>query len=404
MAKILLIDDNIDMQKMLAVVLRKQGHEVLTAERGQQGIDLANTQNFGAIVLDVMMPDMNGYEVARRLRAEARTKDVPIIILTARAQSVDQQAAFDAGADAYLPKPVDIAELNTRIQELTTSGRPRPTPPPQPATPAAPPPVAASTPVAAPPPPQPIAAPVSASTAVPIPQVSGRLVSVVCWRGGVGATTLAVNLAGAMAREGRRVCLIDLSPSSGHAALMLRLRAKPNWTDLPADVNAGNLGFTLVKHDSGLQVLAAPTQPQFEGLSAEVFSAIIPLMFGFFTDIVIDCAPTLDAATRAALLASTRVILALAPEVTAVQTMTGTLAVMAGLQVSPDAVRLVLNHPTPNPTLLPARIENALKRPLDATLPYDPAMSAALLQGTPLFMANPRSPYMTALSALISKL
>lgn len=403
MAKILLIDDNIDMQKMLAVVLRKQGHEVLTAERGQQGIDLANAQNFGAIVLDVMMPDMNGYEVARRLRAEARTKDIPIIILTARAQAVDQQAALDAGADAYLPKPVDIAELNTRIQELTTSGRPRPAAPAQPATPVAPPPAAASTPVT-PPPPMAVPVATAAPVAVSIPQVSGRLISVVCWRGGVGATTLAVNLAGAMAREGRRVCLIDLSPSSGHAALMLRLRAKPNWTDLPIDINAGNLGFTLVKHDSGLQVLAAPTQPQPEGLNAEVFSAIIPLMFGFFTDIVIDCAPMLDAATRAAIMASTRVLLALAPEVTAVQTMTGTLAVMAGLQVSPDAIRLVLNHPTPNPTLLPARIENALKRPLDATLPYDAAMSAALLQGTPLFMANPRSPYMTALSAFINKL
>lgn len=399
MAKILLIDDNIDMQKMLAVVLRKQGHEVMTAERGQQGIDLANVQNFGAIVLDVMMPDMNGYEVARRLRGDARTKDVPIIILTARAQAVDQQAALDAGADAYLPKPVDIAELNTRIQELTIGGRPRPTSAAQPAAPAAPPPVAAPAPTT--PPPQPMAAP---AAPVSISPVSGRLISVVCWRGGVGATTLAVNLAGIMAREGRRVCLIDLSPSSGHAALMLRLRAKPNWTDLPIDVNAGNLGFTLVKHDSGLQVLAAPTQPQTEGFNADVFSAIIPLMFGFFTDIVIDCAPVLDPATRAAIQASTRIVLALAPEVTAVQTMTGTLAAMATMQVSPDAIRLVLNHPIPNPTLLPARIENALKRPLDATLPYDPAMSAALLQGTPLFMANPRSPYMTALSAFISKL
>src|SRR3972149_11844921 len=126
MANILLIDDNIDMQKMLTVVLKRQGHEVASAACGLDGIDLALNHPFNIIVLDVMMPDMNGYEVARRLRSDPRTKDLPIIILTARAQSVDQQAAMEAGADAYFAKPVDIAELNNRIQELTTMGRPKP--------------------------------------------------------------------------------------------------------------------------------------------------------------------------------------------------------------------------------------------------------------------------------------
>jgi MinD-like ATPase involved in chromosome partitioning or flagellar assembly len=97
-------------------------------------------------------------------------------------------------------------------------------------------------------------------------------------------------------------------------------------------------------------------------------------------------------------------VLPLAPEVTSVQTMTGTLAVMASLKVSPDAIRLALNHATPTPTLLPSRIENALKRPLDVTLAYDPAMSASLLQGTPLFMSNPKSAYITALAPFVAKL
>jgi CheY-like chemotaxis protein len=395
MAKILLIDDNIDMQKMLVIVLKKQGHEILTAERGQQGIDLAMAQPFGIIVLDVMMPDMNGYEVARRLRSEPATKDIPIIILTARAQAVDHQAAMDAGADAYLPKPVDIAELNSRINELTTAGRPKlAASPSQPATVAA-----ASTSTQT-------AAPVASSAAAPAaaPQVNGRLISVASWRGGIGATTLAVNIAGILAREGRRVCLIDLSSASGHAALMLRLRAKPNWADLPADVSASTLSFSLLKHDSGLQLLAAPSQPQHEGMNPDMFNALLPMMFTFFTDIVVDCSPVPDAATRAALLAATRIVMPLAPEVTAVQTITGTLAVMAGLKVSPDAIRIVLNHPTATPTLLPARIENALKRPLDLTLPYDPSMSASLMQGAPLFMSNPKSPYITALAPFVAKL
>ncbi len=394
MAKILLIDDNIDMQKMLTVVLKRQGHEIASAERGLDGIDLALNHPFNIIVLDVMMPDMNGYEVARRLRADPRTKDLPIIILTARAQSVDQQAAMEAGADAYLAKPVDIAELNNRIQELTTMGRPKlataPTSAPRPGTG----PLIAAAPVPGP-------APAPPAPALP---ASSRIFSVLCWRGGVGATTLAVNLAGAFAREGRRVCLIDLSPSSGHAALMLRLRAKPNWTDLPLDLNPQSLGFSLLKHDSGLQMLASPTQPHADGFSAEMFNAVVQLMFNFFTEIVVDCSPVLDAATHAALSASTRIILPLAPDVTAVQTLTGTLGTLAALQVPPDLLRIVLNQPSPNPTLLPARIEKALGRPLDAAIPYDPAQAAALLQGTPLVFSQPNSPYIAALVSLLHKL
>ncbi len=416
MARILLIDDNVDMQKMLTVVLKKQGHEIATADRGQQGIDLAQSQTFDVVVLDVMRPDMNGYEVARHLRANPATQNLPVIILTARAQSIDQQAALDAGADAYLSKPVDIAELNTKVQELTTYGRPKPAqppPPPPPAlapTPPAPPPTIPATPVLPQAQPQPAmyAAPAPQPVA-PAPAAGGprpniRLLSVVCLRGGVGATSLAVNLAGLLAREGRRVCLIDLSPSSGHAALMLRLRAKPSWADLPEEINAQNLGFALVKHDSGLQLLASPAQPQSEGFNAEKFNATVFSMINFFTDIVVDCAPMLDAATRAAIAVSDRVLLPLAPEVTAVQTMTGTLGAMASLQVPLDEIRLILNHPTATPTLLPARIENALKRPLDAVLPFDAGMAAALLQGAPLFLSQPRSPYMTALSSLLQKL
>src|SRR5574341_563253 len=129
MAKVLLIDDNVDMQKMLSVVLKKQGHEVVNADRGQQGIELATSQPFNVVVLDVMMPDMNGYDVCRILRADPRTRDTPIIILTARAQPVDHQAALDAGADAYLAKPVDITDLHNKIQEFSNTGRPRPVQP-----------------------------------------------------------------------------------------------------------------------------------------------------------------------------------------------------------------------------------------------------------------------------------
>jgi CheY-like chemotaxis protein len=230
MARLLLIDDDEGLRTMMQILLKRGGHDITLAENGQAGLDLAEKQPFDVIMLDVMMPDMNGYEVARHLRTSPRTQNTPLIILTARAQPVDQKSAIIAGADAYFSKPVAIEFLEAKIAELLITGS-----------------TAAKT-----------EAEPAAVAAAPPPPRTGRLICIVGWRGGVGATTLAVNMAAALTSAGRRVCLIDLSPTSSHAALMLRLRPKPSWADLPADPALPAIGPLLLKHKSGLHLLASP--------------------------------------------------------------------------------------------------------------------------------------------------
>ena len=341
-----------------------------------------------------MMPDMDGYEVARRLRAEPRTQHLPIIMFTSRAQSADAEAGMEAGADAYMSKLAPVDDVLKKIDEVIAAARDK-----QPAPTETP---------AAPPTPQPAAsapAPESVATA-PLPPASRSLCILGC-RGGVGATMLAVNIAAAFTRRSRQVCLIDLWHVSGHAAPMMRLPLKPSWGDLNSDLNPKAIGNALIKHPSGMRVLAAPAQPQSLGLSAEAFNSITKILPTFFNEVIFNASPSLDAATRMALTTSERILLVLAPEVTTVPAAAAMLGFINSLNVPPHRVRIVLNHPSHNLSMPLPAVERELGRAIDAILPYDVSQSRALAQGVPLAFSPATSavpPYLAGLAMLLHKI
>ena len=109
--KILIVDDDIDSLKLIGLMLQRQGYEISAASAGGQAINKAAAENPDLIILDVMMPDMDGYEVCRRLRADTTTQHIPIIMFTAKTLVDDKVSGFEAGADDYLTKPTHPAEL-----------------------------------------------------------------------------------------------------------------------------------------------------------------------------------------------------------------------------------------------------------------------------------------------------
>jgi DNA-binding response OmpR family regulator len=117
MPLILLIEDNHDIAAMVGDHLERSGHEVDYAADGITGLHLAVTGDADLIVLDLMLPGMDGLEVCRKLREEA-TKSTPILMLTARDTIEDKVAGLDAGADDYLVKPFEMAELDARLRAL----------------------------------------------------------------------------------------------------------------------------------------------------------------------------------------------------------------------------------------------------------------------------------------------
>jgi DNA-binding response OmpR family regulator len=120
--RILLIEDDQRLARMVADYLKEHGFEVSARGDAASGIDLARRSPFDALVLDVMLPDLDGFEVCRRIRAES---DVPILMLTARGEATDRIVGLELGADDYLPKPFDPRELLARIRAVLRRREPR---------------------------------------------------------------------------------------------------------------------------------------------------------------------------------------------------------------------------------------------------------------------------------------
>lgn len=113
--RILVVEDEPDLLHTLAQALREEGHAVDEAEDGEEGLFKALETEYDAVVLDLMLPVMDGLEVLRRLREKRRT---PVLILTARGRVGDKVRGLDLGADDYLPKPFDLRELSARLRAL----------------------------------------------------------------------------------------------------------------------------------------------------------------------------------------------------------------------------------------------------------------------------------------------
>lgn len=115
-ARILVVEDDPDIARMLEVYFRSLDYEVQTAARGQEALERTRQQLPHLIILDIMLPDIDGYEVCRRLRTHLRTSHIPIIFLTQRDERSDRIAGLELGADDYITKPFDIEELRLRVQ------------------------------------------------------------------------------------------------------------------------------------------------------------------------------------------------------------------------------------------------------------------------------------------------
>ncbi len=111
--KILAVDDDDSIRDLLTLQLRRHGYDVVTAADGEEALEKAPTADF--IVLDLMLPKLDGYEVCRRLKSAEKTKNIPIIMLTAKTEEIDTVLGLELGADDYMAKPFSMRELLARI-------------------------------------------------------------------------------------------------------------------------------------------------------------------------------------------------------------------------------------------------------------------------------------------------
>ncbi|MDD5567702.1 MAG: response regulator transcription factor [Candidatus Omnitrophica bacterium] len=115
---ILIVEDEKDIVKMLEYNLKKEGFGTLSVGDGEDAIDIANRKKPGLVILDLMLPGMDGLEVCKKLKFERKTSDIPVIMLTAKAQESDKIVGLELGADDYITKPFSLRELIARIKAV----------------------------------------------------------------------------------------------------------------------------------------------------------------------------------------------------------------------------------------------------------------------------------------------
>ena len=116
--RILVVDDEPHIRRVLSSILGKQGYDVVMASDGSQGLDELRTEDIDLVILDLMMPGANGLEILSRIRTDPKAADTPVIILTAKGQDTDREAALAGGANDFLTKPFSPKKLIARIEEI----------------------------------------------------------------------------------------------------------------------------------------------------------------------------------------------------------------------------------------------------------------------------------------------
>jgi DNA-binding response OmpR family regulator len=120
--KILVIEDDPASLRLMQYILSHKGYEVLTAVNGLDGLKKTRSESPDLIILDVMLPGMDGFDICYHLRAEPQTAKLPILMLSAKAREVDRDTGLKVGADAYITKPIDPTDIISNIETLLTQG------------------------------------------------------------------------------------------------------------------------------------------------------------------------------------------------------------------------------------------------------------------------------------------
>ena len=117
MTTVLIIEDNPDNMLLISDILEANGYSLIRAETGQQGVELAVAESPAFIILDIQLPDINGYEVLGGIRAAERTRSIPVVAMTSYAMAGDRERLMAAGCDGYVEKPIDPGKVMEQIKQ-----------------------------------------------------------------------------------------------------------------------------------------------------------------------------------------------------------------------------------------------------------------------------------------------
>jgi CheY-like chemotaxis protein/MinD-like ATPase involved in chromosome partitioning or flagellar assembly len=362
--RILVIDDDVDTLRLVGLMLQRQGYQVSAATNGSQGLTKAFEERPDLILLDVMMPDMDGFEVTRRLRKNPATASIPILMFTAKTQLDDKVTGFEVGADDYLTKPTHPTELQSHVKALLARATPK--------------------------------RPEELQTA--IKEKYGYVIGVLSVRGGLGVSTIASNLAAALlSRIQGDVLLAELTPGQGTLGMELGLPQNTGLTDIlkgaAVEVTREKVQLSLVTHGTGLKVLAASDHPRDVELSSksDVFEALVTRLSTLARFVILDLGAGLPISVQKMLPLCAEQIVVMEGLPNSIHHTGMLLAELADLKLDLKTVSVVLNNRLRTDAQVPwSQVQERLGHSIFTTLtPVPELFQQAQRLHTPAVVAQP---------------
>ena len=364
--KILIIDDDLDTLRLVGLMLQRQGYQISAATNGQQGLDKAFEEDPDLILLDIMMPDMDGYEVTRRLRRNPSTMETPILMFTAKTQLDDKVIGFEVGANDYLTKPTHPSELQARVKTLLSRANDK-----------------------------------KESGGTAKDDSHGYVIGVLGARGGLGTTTLAVNLAAALhSRTKSEVIVAEMLPGQGALALDLGATSPKGLVDLLSvskltEVTRDKVRDSLVGHPSGVKLLLASDRPRDMHLVNQIanYEMLIKRLTGMARFVVLDLGVGLQPFAEKILPLCNDILVVIEGVPNTIIHATALVDDIAALGISKKNIHVLLNNRMRSDTQLPSsQVQTKLQHEIIGTLTPAPELFVqATRMQTPAVVCQPDS-------------
>ena len=365
--KILIVDDDLDTLRLVGLMLQRQGYQISAATNGQQGLEKAFEEDPDLILLDVMMPDMDGYEVTRRLRQNPPTAETPILMFTAKAQLDDKVVGFEVGVNDYLTKPTHPSELQARVKTLLARAGDK------------------------------------KEKTAPQGQDENRgyVVGILGVRGGLGITTLSANLgAGLLGRTKSDVIVAEMLPGQGALALELGLATSKGLVDLLSldkvgELTRDKLRESLSNHESGLKFLLSSDRPRDMQLVNQTahFEAVASGLAGLARFVVLDLGVGIQPFAPKVIPHCNDVLILLEGVPNTIIHTRSLIEDVASFGINKRNINVVLNNRMRSDTQLPSsQVQSKLDHEIIATLTPAPELFVqATRMQTPAILCQPES-------------
>lgn len=417
MARILVIDDDKSLLQMMNLMLKRVGHDVIMANNGTEGLRLAKREMPDIAIVDIMMPDISGYDVCRDLRLDPKTQEIPLLILTALSQNEPRYQAEDSGADEFITKPItrddlvravetllrtgprNFAPLETTQVEQETETKSDPVKQSQdeglfkkpeaesdqrqvfqqtaPAT------LVQTSPLKK--------TPASVKAPTQDKPTALPLISVMGLTPGTGSTTLAINLAMGLMQHGR-VCIVDLDDKGLHVSQQMGIQPQGSWANLASLTPGGDkrliANALTLSHQSGVAVIAAPQRGEAL-LPYATMRYVYSVLSEGFKRILADLSSGLNAMSLGTLKDSYQVVLVANNDPRTIASAVENLNMLRQLNLTGN-ITLIMNRTQPQ-GLSYDQVSQALGFAPAADVPYESAQASAIESGTPLLMLRPAS-------------